>query len=169
MPDEDRLVVVNATPIISLSLAGHLDLLRHLYQEVVIPTAVRAEVLAGGRSGRGVEELQAAEWIKTVSLEDPGRADLLSDLHRGEAEVIALAQERGASLVILDERLARRHALRLGLTITGTVGVFLKAKEKGLVPSVEPLIKQILDHGIHLSPDLVRRALWLAGERDPTA
>ncbi|HSG40589.1 MAG TPA: DUF3368 domain-containing protein [Thermoanaerobaculia bacterium] len=165
MPEEGSLVVVNATPIISLSLAGHLDLLRHLYQEVLIPPAVRAEVLAGGRTGRGVEELKAADWVRTVPLQDPRRADLLSDLHRGEAEVIALAQEIGASLVILDERLARRHALRLGLTITGTVGVFLKAKEKGLVPRIEPLIERILNHGIHLSPDLVHRALRLAGER----
>jgi uncharacterized protein len=138
MPEESRLVVVNATPIISLSLAGQLDLLRNLYREVVIPTAVRAEVLAGGRTGRGVEELQAADWIKTVPLKDPGRADLLSDLHQGEAEVIALALERGASLAILDERLARRHALRLGLTITGTVGVFLKAKEKSSFQGSSP-------------------------------
>lgn len=165
MPEEGSLVVVNATPIISLSLAGHLDLLQHLYQEVLIPPAVRSEVLAGGQTGRGVEELKTADWIKTVSLEDPKRADLLSDLHRGEAEVIALAQEKGAGLVILDERLARRHALRLGLTITGTVGVFLKAKDKGLVPRIEPLIERILNHGIHLSPDLVHRALKLAGER----
>lgn len=102
MPEEGSLVVVNATPIISLSLAVHLDLLRSLYQEVLIPPAVRSEVLAFGRTGRGVEELKAAGWIKTVPLQDPRRADLLSDLHRGEAEVIALAQEKGASLVILD-------------------------------------------------------------------
>lgn len=165
MPEEGALVVVNATPIISLSLADQLDLLRHLYGEVVIPPAVRSEVLTGGRSGKGVAELRAADWIKVVALQDPRRADLLSDLDRGEAEVIALAQERSAGLVILDERLARRHALRLNLRITGTVGIFLRAKQKGLVSRIEPLIQQILNRGVHLSPALVDKALRLAGER----
>jgi uncharacterized protein len=165
MPEERPLVVVNATPIITLSVADHLDLLRGLYEEVVIPPAVRAEVLAGGRDRKGAMELAAAGWIRTVPLEDPRRADLLlSDLDRGEAEVIALAQERSAPLVVLDERLARRHAERLGLGITGTLGVFLKAKQKSLIPQVGPLIRQIQDHGIRLSQRLIEKTLELAGE-----
>lgn len=165
MPEERPLVVVNATPIITLSVANHLDLLRGLYEEVAIPPAVRAEVLAGGRDRRGARELAAAGWIRTVPLEDPRRADLLlSDLDRGEAEVIALAQERSAPLVVLDERLARRHAERLGLRITGTLGIFLKAKQQRLIPQIGPLIRQIQDHGVRLSQRLIEKALELAGE-----
>ncbi len=125
---------------------------------------VRAEVQAGGSRGIGVIELQSANWIRTVLLQDPGRADLLSDLDRGEAEVIALAQELKADLVILDERLARRHARRLGLTLTGTLGVLLKAKERGLVPAVGPLIDQLRQGGIRLGDALVAETLRLAGE-----
>jgi len=162
--EEKALVVVNATPIISLSLTGHLHLLRDLYEEVSIPPAVRAEVLAGGATGVGVLELQQAPWIRTTPLEDPRRADLLVDLDRGEAEVLALAQERSARLVILDERLARRHALRLGLTLTGTVGVFLRAKKGGLIEQVRPLIEKVQQGGIRLSSALIAEALLLAGE-----
>lgn len=164
MPEERSLIVVNATPVISLSIVGHLELLRDLYGEVLIPPAVRAEVLAGGRSGYGVQELQTAHWVKVVPLQDPRRADLLSDLDRGEAEVISLAQERSAGLVILDERLARRHASRLGLTITGSLGVFLRAKAEGLVPQIGPLIQRIQEHGIRLSPNLIEKVLKLAEE-----
>jgi predicted nucleic acid-binding protein len=89
---------------------------------------------------------------------------LLSDLDRGEAEVIALAQELNADLVIVDERLARRHARRLGLTLTGTLGVLLKAKERRLVPAVGPLISQLRQDGIRLDDALVAEALDLAGE-----
>ena len=123
MPERPQLVVVNTTPIIALALIGKLDLLRQLYGQVITPSAVQAEVLAGGSTGVGWVELQDAAWLRVVSLQDPRRADLLADLDRGEAEVIALAQEIDADLVIIDERLARRHAKRLGLRLTGTVGV----------------------------------------------
>jgi len=164
MPERPRTVIVNTTPIIALALIGQLHLLQHLYDEVLIPPAVRAEVLAGGPSGIGVAELQEANWIRTVPLQDPRRADLLSDLDRGEAEVIALAQELNADLVIIDERLARRHARRLGMTLTGTLGVLLRAKERGLVPAVGPFVDQLLRGGIRLDDALVAEALRLASE-----
>ena len=98
-------------------------------------------------------------------MQDPRRADLLlSDLDRGEAEVIALAQELNADLAIVDERLARHHARRLGLTLTGTLGVLLKAKELGFVPAVGPLIDQLRLGGIRLGDAVVAEALKLAGE-----
>ena len=68
------------------------------------------------------------------------RAVLITDLDQGEAEVIALAQELRADLVIIDERLARWHARRLGLNTTGVLGVLLKAKESGLLEEIKPLI-----------------------------
>jgi predicted nucleic acid-binding protein len=115
MREPPQQVVVNATPIIALALVSRLNLLQQLYGEVVVPPAVRDEVLAGGQGAVGSAELRKATWIRTVALQDPQRADLLSDLDRGEAEVLSLAQELGADLVIIDERLARSHAARVGL------------------------------------------------------
>ncbi len=165
MPDQARVVIVDSTPIISLALVNQLELLRYLYDEVLIPPAVQVEVLAGGTSGTGIVQLQQASWIQMQPLQDPRRADLLSDLDRGEAEVIALAQEINADLVIIDERLGRRHAKRLGLTLTGTLGVLLKAKERQLVPSIKPLIEQLRQGGIWLSDVVIAKSLKLAGER----
>ena len=164
MPDDTRLVVVNTSPIIALSLVDQLPLLRDLYQKVMIPPAVRKEALRGRTGSAGVKELLQADWIRTTPLQDPGRADLLSDLDRGEAEVLALAQETGAGLVVIDERLARRHARRLGLSLTGTLGVFLRAKKNGLVTEIKPLIEQIHRGGIRLGRLLIEEALKLAGE-----
>ena len=64
MPNPSQTVIVNATPIISLALIGKLELLRHLYGEVLTPPAVKAEVLAGGARNIGVAELQKSDWIK---------------------------------------------------------------------------------------------------------
>ena len=165
MPEgPQRVVAANTTPIIALALINRLDLLQRLYGEVVIPPAVWDEVLAGGPVGIGSAEVQGATWLRVVSLQDQRRADLLADLDRGEAEVIALAQELDAGLVIIDERLARRHAERLGMTLTGTLGVLLRAKERGLVSSVTPLVDQLRNGGIWLSKDVLAEALRLADE-----
>jgi predicted nucleic acid-binding protein len=152
MPEGPRRVVVNTTPIIALSLIGELDLLRSLYGQVVVPPSVEAEVLAGGRDGIGSSELQAASWVRVASLQDPRRADLLADLDRGEAEVLALALELDADLVIIDERL------------TGTLGVLLRAKQLGHVKAVAPLMGRRRQGGIHLSDRVVAKVLALADE-----
>ena len=165
MPEGPRLVVVNTTPITALSLVGELGLLRSLYDEVVVPSAVEAEVLAGGRDGIGGSELIEASWLRVASLQDARRADLLADLDRGEAQILALAQELNADLVMIDERLARLHAKRLGLTLTGTLGVLLRAKQLGHVKAVAPLIDRLRQGGIHLSDLLVTEVLALADER----
>jgi predicted nucleic acid-binding protein len=164
MPESRRIVISNATPLIGLALIEHLHLLQSLYVEVLVPPAVYAEVLAGGPGRPGSAELQHATWIRRTPLQDPRRADLLSDLDRGEAEVLALAQELHADLVIVDERLGRRHAKRLGLTLTGTLGVLLRAKAQGHIAEIKPWIDQLQQGGIHLNDFLVEEALQLAEE-----
>lgn len=164
MPERPQQIVVNTTPIIALALIGKLDLLQQLYGQVTMPSAVQDEVLAGEPKGIGSAELREATWLLVATLRDPRRADLLADLDRGEAEVIALAQELDADLVIIDERLARRHAKRVGLTLTGTLGVLLKAKQVGLVVAVAPLIDELRLKGIWLSKAVVAEVLKLADE-----
>jgi hypothetical protein len=164
LDDLSQRVVSNTTPIIALSVIGRLTLLRELYTEVLIPPAVNSEIMAGGARRAGAAELRHASWIRTVPLQDPRRADLLVDLDRGEAEAIALAMELDADLLLIDERLARRYAVRAGLTITGSLGVLLKAKERGLVSEIHPLIQELRRNKIRLSEDVVQQALRLAGE-----
>ena len=112
----------------------------------------------------GSTELQGATWLRDDTEQDPRRADLLADLDRGEAEVIAVAQELNADLIIIDERLARRHAKRLGLKLAGTLGVLLKAKQFGLAGAVAPWVLEGLDDGLRLSNAVVAEVLELADE-----
>jgi uncharacterized protein len=156
-------VIINNTPLVALWSLDRLDLLRHLFGVVWLPTAVESEFLAVDRVARQ-RALVGVDWLQTVSLSDPRHALTYTGLDRGEAEVLALALEHKARLVIMDERKGRRYAHRLGLPLTGTIGVLLLGKEEGLVTAVGPLIQQLLDQGLYFLPELVSRALTLAGE-----
>lgn len=131
----------------------------------MIPPAVEAEILAGGHAKIGIPNIKKSSFISVSPLMDPLRATLLSDLDRGEAEVLALALEKDADLVIIDERLARLHAGRLGLNLTGTVGILVRAKREGLIPEVRTHLERLVAGGIYLGESLIDHALTLSGER----
>jgi len=143
---------------------GRLDLLRDLYGEVLIPQAIYDEFLAIERPARQ-KALEESPWIESVSLTNPQRARVYIGLDQGEAEVLALAEERAARLVILDELKGRRYAQRLKIPLTGTLGVLLLAKERGLVADLASLLEELQEAGLYLSAALIDSALRLAGER----
>jgi len=160
MPDPGRVVISNTTPLIALASISHVDVLHQLYGGIVIPPAVEAELAAGSDK----VAVGKKAWIKTVALQDARRASLIIGLDRGEAEVLALAQELRAELVLLDERLGRQYAWRAGLLLSGTLGVLVKAKHQGIIPAVAPLTQALHECGIHLSEAVVAEAIRLAGE-----
>jgi predicted nucleic acid-binding protein len=156
-------VIANNTPLVALWSISRLDILHSLFEEILIPPTVQDEFLLPAYGNR-FEGLQSASWIRVTPLARPNAADAFAGLDHGEAEVIALAQERDACLVLLDEKRARRYAARMGLPVSGTLGVLLLAKEKGLIETVQPLISSLIVAGLHVHPDLVTAVLQLAGE-----
>ncbi len=157
-------VIVNNTPLVALWVLGRLNLLRELYDEVLIPQAVYDEFVATERAVRQAA-LENAPWIRPVSLANPQRALVYIGLDLGEAEVLALAEERAARLVIIDELKGRRYAQRLEMPLTGTLGLLLLAKERGLVADLAPLLVELQEAGLYLGAALINRALRLAGEK----
>lgn len=156
-------VIINNTPLVSLWSLGELDVLGHLFGTIWLPTAVEQEFLAVHHASRQ-QSLAESPWLQTMSLNDPRHALAYVGLDRGEAEVLALAVERKARLVIMDERKGRRYAYRLGLSLTGTLGVLLLAKEQGHITAVAPRLHQLLAEGLYFSPALIQRTLRLADE-----
>ena len=156
-------VIANNTPLVALWTLGRLGLLCDLYGEVWIPQAVYNEFLATERARRS-SALQNAPGIVTVSVSNPQHVKVYVGLDQGEAEVLTLAEEYTARLVIVDERKGRRYAQRLGIPLTGTLGVLLLAKERGLLDLLAPLLADLQDAGLYLDAALVERMLVLAGE-----
>lgn len=67
-------------------------------------------------------------------------------------------------MIIIDEKLGRFHAKHTDLSITGTMGVLLKAKSKGLITQIKPLILELIDKDVWLSKKLIEKVLTKAGE-----
>ena len=158
-----RPVITNNTPLVALWAVGQLDLLHQLFGEIWTPKAVCDEFRAADPARREAT-LRDAGWIRCVQVQDAQQVSVYVGLDQGEAEVLALAQECDPRLVIIDELRGRRYAQRLGLPLTGTLGVLLLAKEQKLIPTVRPVLTALLDAGLYLSPGLMARTLSLAHE-----
>ena len=159
-------IVSDSSALINLARIGGLDLLQQLYKVITIPEAVWHEVVVSGAGQPGSDIVKDATWIKTraVTNKDLVRA-LQQELDAGEAEAIALAQEIGAELLLMDDHLGRQTARYLGLHYTGLIGVLIEAKGKGLISSVKPEIEKLRDiAGFRISDTLYHRVLYDEGE-----
>ena len=159
------IVAADASPLITLASAGAFDLLRKLFGRILVTTAVRNEVLAGG-TRPGVRELNAAVeegWAVIVETAPTGAT--FRGRGAGEASVLALVRDQSEpSLLLLDDPLARSHARALGKPATGVVGILLMAKRQRLIPEVGPLLQRLTSSGFRLSDQVLRDALAEAGE-----
>lgn len=154
----------NASPLIVLARAGHLDLLRGLYGTVIVPDAVGSEVLRGSEGDPAAAAVQSEAWLKRTEVGNVPPHIAAWDLGSGEAEVLTWALEHPGCEAILDNRLGRRCARALGLPVRGTLGVVLLARKRGLIPAARPVMDALVRAGLFLTPDLREQALRLVGE-----
>jgi len=78
---------------------------------------------------------------------------------------IALALEVQADELLIDERLGRRQAIRLGLSITGLLGILLVAKHRQFIVEVRPIIDCLIEEAnFRVSEALYAEILATAGE-----
>jgi predicted nucleic acid-binding protein len=152
-------VIADASPLIALHQIAQISLIERLFGPILIPSAVAREV------SPSLPALPV--WITARDLTRPIGSEILrASLGAGESETLALGLEVGASLVVLDERPARRLALVLGLPVVGTAGILLAAKRASLIPEVRPLLDALIEHGFRVSTALRDRVLTDAAE-DP--
>lgn len=144
--------VLDSTCLIGLERIGRLDLLPGLLEPALAPPAV------------GEEFGPLPPWMLVQAPSDVGMVAALRLLvDAGESEAIALAYEMRFR-IILDDRKAREAASRLGVPVTGTVGLLLKAKQLGLVAAIRPLLDALDSNQFRIGPRLRAEALRLAGE-----
>jgi predicted nucleic acid-binding protein len=160
----ERNVICNTSPLLYLHQVSQLDLLGKLYGAVIVPRAVEKELLAGQDRGLDVPEISAIDWIHIRAPMGGNILPAIVDLGRGEAEVIALGLELEGSLLVLDDQLARKIAKINQLYYTGTVGLLIRAKQRGFLHSVRPVLEQLQKTTMWISEELVQLVLEEANE-----
>lgn len=158
-----KLVIVNSTPLIALAGIGELDILKSVYGQITIPTAVFDEVTV--KNGKIADSIKAANWINVENIQDADSKKMYkAKLHAGEVEVMILAQEQHADLVVIDDNAAKKTATYLGLNAIGTMAVLLRAKQLGCINDVGSYIDKMVANGFFISPEVIAMVEDLAGE-----
>lgn len=158
---ENEIIVINTGPLILLDKIEALDLIGRLPCRFICPSAVRAELDAGIHRSRSAIK---PDWLSVGSLNSPISlfAELSIDL--GEAEVIQLALENDISWVCLDDLRGRKVAKRLGLYVTGVLGLLAWAKELAIIPYLRPYTERLVAEGGRYSQKLIAETLKDVGE-----
>ena len=116
----------------------------------------------------GTREVQEAAWLEVRAVVSRDVVAYLQDeirLDPGESEAIALAIELKADLLLIDERRGRAAADRLGIKITGLLGILVEAKQKNLITAVKPLMDALIATSeFRVSPALYNQILSLVNE-----
>ena len=149
-----KIIISDTSCFIVLTNIGELDLLQKVYGQIITTIDIATEF---GES--------LPEWVEIQNVSDKYRQQLLEmQIDKGESSAIALALETPDCTVILDDIKARKIAEQLGINITGTIGVIVKAKMRGIIPSIKPLLEKIKQTDFRLSHAIELLALKEAQE-----
>lgn len=148
-----------------LGRIGHIDLLHQLYPAVYTTETVCWELDNGRFSRADTPDARVFPWIRIVQPEPQTLNDLPANrLGPGEQSVLAYAYRHQIQIVGLDDRQARNMAKRLNLSVTGTLGILLRAQQSGLIPAIRPLLLSVRQEGFFVSEALLQFLLQSAGE-----
>jgi predicted nucleic acid-binding protein len=158
------MLVSNTGPLIALSHIGRLDILRALFSVITVADSVRREII-GSAHKPAADLFTDHPWIQVAP--DPAMPDiwLATVLDAGEAATIALAVRENPTFVLIDERKGRRIAEQIyRLPLIGTAGILLRARMRGLIPAVRPLLLELQAKGYHLKSRLIDQISAAVGE-----
>ena len=159
------IVVSDTSTITNLISIEHFELLEYLYQNIVVPQSVYEELSV---MGSGMVAQLDRPWISVRSVANSAEIEVFqakTRLDRGESEAILLTQQLQAELLLIDEQKGRAAAQRLGIRITGLLGILVEAKRKNAIPSVKPLMDQLIhSSAFRVSPKLYDLILAMAQE-----
>ena len=151
------ITVFNSSPIIFLTKLGIIEAASDLFDRIDIPSLVYSEIRRQqDASAEAVESLIKGKRVSVSKAENERFVNALGRrLGKGEAEAIALSIETGADLVILDDHAARVEAMRLGLSVKGTLGIVRRLMENGAYESdLEELFNNLKAMGFRIRAEL---------------
>jgi uncharacterized protein len=154
------IVVSDTTAISNLIQIGELELLKALYQEIIIPQAVYDELLVLAEFDVPIDEICNQEWIKVREVDSQEVVEMLqARLDRGEAEAIALAIEVKAHYMLIDEKEGRAVAKENQIEVVGTIGILINGKKSGFIDGIKEKMDELREIGFWISDALYHRII----------
>jgi predicted nucleic acid-binding protein len=145
----DKIIISDTSCLIALQKIGLLNLLKDLYQEILITQEVQNEF-----------GYDLPDWIIVLDVKNKEKqAEIEERLDKGEASSIALALEIENSVLVIDEIKGRKIASSLNIEIIGTIGVLLLADKRGLIKDVLSIILKLVNKGFRLSDKIIDKLI----------
>ena len=156
------LIVSDTTPIISLMKIEQLYLLEKMFGYIVIPKAVYDELTVNEKFAKEILKIKEAEFVKVGEVKNDSSVNILRNvtgLDACESEAIVMAGEKEADLLLMDEHKGRQVAKKLGIKITGTIGILLQAFDEGMMSKedVKKCILVLKESNIRISDNLCKK------------
>jgi len=159
-------IVFDSCVLSNFALAKAIPVLERLYSRSAFVTDfVAAEIMRGIQRGHaGLEGIKAAlrdGRIRETVLETDAEKDLFEkfsvSLGLGEASSIAVAKNRGWTFAC-DDKLARQEAASIGVRLTGTIGILVKAtKIKHLtIKEADEVLAVMIEKGFYSPVEFLR-------------
>ncbi|HEY9195652.1 MAG TPA: DUF3368 domain-containing protein [Mucilaginibacter sp.] len=130
-----------------------LDILNQLYASVITTPEIAKEY---GKT--------LPNWVIVQPANSSLKEKFSTYVDDGEASAIALASEITCDFIIVDDMAARKLAKKLGLSIKGTMGILLQARQEGIITSLRPYLDLIQQTNFRLSQQLAEQFIKDAGE-----
>lgn len=164
------IVVSDTTPLISLMKANKLEILRSLFQEVLIPETVYNELTGNSDFQTEADYIRNADYIRCVRVKEQKAVNVLqraTGLDLGESEAIVYADDVKADVLLMDEARGRQVAKAMRIQIMGTVGLLLYAFEEKILSSddVVEALDALKRNNRHIADGLYKQALETIGKQ----
>lgn len=147
-----NMVLFNTSPIQYLYQLGLFDVLKALYGKIWLPEEVVQEIVQGQSEGVELPDIKKLDFIEILGSKGGALNRRVRELGKGETAVIIHGLENPETMLVLDDLFARKVTLELGLKLTGTAGILIAAKSKGLISNVDIYLDQLEHLGFYLSP-----------------
>ena len=155
------LVVADTGVLISLGHVDLISLLSQVFGEFYVPKAVWDELVRYEHPDFDQEKLKEIK-PQVVRIKSTNYLSMLMD--SGESEAVILYEEMKADFLLIDDQKARIIAESFGINCIGSIGLILKAKEKGLVGEIRPVFLKWIKLKRYFSLKLLNEILQIAGE-----
>lgn len=153
------MIIGDSSALIALSVIDKLELLEKLYTELYVPQAVYDEVTEVSKPESDKLKRFLQSRVKRVDL-----SITKLGLGIGELEAITLYKMLDADVLLIDDNRAKKYAVLNGVRVVGSLGVLIKAKEKGYINRVKPFLEEIMKSEVYISDRLMAKVLEICGE-----